>query len=123
MSGPHVGLEATIDITVTEADTAIALGSGDVPVLATPRVVAMVEAAAVAALGGHLAEGSTTVGTRIHLDHVAPSPVGSSVTASAEIVDVERRTIVFRVEASMGDQIVARGEHTRVTVDRASFGG
>jgi fluoroacetyl-CoA thioesterase len=121
MSGPHVGLSATIDLTVTEADTAISFGSGDVRVLATPRVVALVEEAAVAALAGHLTEGFTTVGTRIHLDHVAPSPVGSTVTATAEVVDVERRTIVFEVQTTMGDQVVARGEHTRVSVERERF--
>ena len=71
------GLEAAFRYTVTEADTAAAVGSGDMPVLATPRVLALAERATVAAVAGALEAGATTVGTRVELDHLAPSPVGA----------------------------------------------
>ena len=74
------GLSARVELTVTDADTAQALGSGDVPVLATPRVLALAEAATVAALAARLDTGQTTVGTRVELDHVAATAVGRHVT-------------------------------------------
>src|SRR5688572_19421107 len=82
MSELTPGLSATVTLTVTEADTAIALGSGDVPVLATPRIVALVEEATVAAVAPVLDDGATTVGTRVELDHHAPTRVGATVVAS-----------------------------------------
>jgi len=121
-SGIIPGLHAQKTITVTDSDTAIALGSGSVPVLATPRVVALVEAAAVAAVSGHVADAMTTVGTRIALDHVAASPVGSEVAAHAEVVAVDGRRISYRVWASMGAREVAHGEHIRVMVPADGFG-
>lgn len=118
-----VGLRAEVGITVTDADTAIALGSGAVPVLATPRLVALVEAAAVAAVDGSLPEGMTTVGTRIELDHVAASPVGSRVVAHAAVTAVDGRKTEFGVWATMDGRDVARGTHLRVTVPLGGFGG
>jgi predicted thioesterase len=105
---------------VTDGDTAISLGSGEVPVLATPRVVAWLEAAAVAALGG-LPEGLTTVGIHIAVDHVAPTLVGAAVRAEAEVTAIDGSQIDFAVRAYEGDQIVASGTHTRVIVDRQRF--
>ena len=116
------GLRGVVTSVVGIEDTAIAFGSGDVEVLATPRVVAMVEAAAIAALGDRLAISSTSVGTHIDLRHLAPSPIGAVVTASAEVSAVERRAITFSVEAHMGDVVVADGTHTRVVVRREGFG-
>lgn len=107
---------------VTDADTAVAVGSGDVEVLATPRIVALCEAATVAALAAHLDDGETTVGTRVELDHVKASPVGALVTAYASVDSVDGRTVVFAVEARDGDDVVARGRITRVAVNRSRFG-
>jgi predicted thioesterase len=118
----NTGSSAVVTAVVGIEDTAIALGSGDVEVLATPRVVAMVEAAAIAALGDRLAMASTSVGTHIELRHLAPSPIGAVVTARAEITAVERRTITFAVEARDGDTLIADGTHTRVVVRREGFG-
>jgi predicted thioesterase len=101
-------------------DTAISLGSGDVPVLATPRVVAWLEAAAVAALDG-LPPEMTTVGIHIAVDHTAPTIVGAEVRAEAEVTGTAGPRIEFAVNAYEGDQIVARGTHTRVIVDRRRF--
>lgn len=104
-----------------EQDTAIALGSGDVAVLATPRVVALSEEAAVAALAGSLPGGATTVGTTITLDHLAASGVGSSVTATATVISVEGKKILFSVDVRESDKLVAKGTHTRFVVDRTRF--
>lgn len=115
------GMRASVSAAVTTADTALALGSGDVAVLGTPRVVALVEAAAVAVLKDRLDPGTTSVGTRIDLDHLDPTPVGGEVTATAVVEQVAGRRITFAVEASSGAHTVARGSHVRVVVDRDSF--
>lgn len=119
----EVGTRATVRLIVGEADTAIALGSGDVPVLGTPRIVALMEQAAVAALAGTLDEGATSVGTRIAVDHLAASLVGVEVTATAEIVGIDGRAVSFRLTVSEGDRPVATGDHVRFVVDRDRFLG
>jgi predicted thioesterase len=107
---------------VGDADTAAAVGSGDVPVLATPRLLEWLEAATVAALEGSLPDGATSVGTRVDLEHVAPSPVGATITVRAEITAVDGRLVRFDVEALHPDgEVVAHGRITRVAVDRARF--
>ena len=117
----QIGDIGTAPLTVREVDTAIAFGSGDVPVLATPRLVALLEEAAVEALVGHLDDGETSVGTRVAIDHVAASFVGASVVANAEVVETSGRSVSFRLTANEGDRVVATGDHTRVVVDRARF--
>lgn len=118
-----VGATGEAHLEVKESDTAIALGSGDVPVLGTPRIVALLEEAAVAALAGDLADGVTSVGTHIAVDHVSASFVGVAVAAVAEVVAVEGRTVTFRLVAQEGTRTVAAGNHTRLLVDRARFLG
>lgn len=117
----HLGLTAKIDLTVTSDDTAEAARSGDVPVLATPRIIALVEEAAVAAVVGQLAEGETTVSMRVQLDHLAPSAVGSTVTASAKLEKVEGRRLKFSVSVNDARGLVAAGKVTRVVVERERF--
>lgn len=122
MTAPRPGLAAELSRVVTAADTAAAVGSGDVPLLATPRLLAWLEAASVAALEGVLADGVTSVGSRIDLQHVAPSPVGMTVTARAEIAAVDGRLVQFDVVALHPDgKVVAHGRITRVSVDRDRF--
>jgi predicted thioesterase len=118
---PQPGTTAAVSAEVTEADTATALGSGDVPVLATPRVVALMEQAAVAAIAGSLPPEATTVGIRIAVDHIAATAVGRAVTAVATVTGVEGRRIDFGVEVDEGGRVIARGTHTRVVVDRDTF--
>ena len=118
-----VGLSEVISATVMAGDTAIALGSGDVAVLGTPRVVALCEEAAVAVLAGVLPQGSTSLGTRIHVDHVAASAVGAAVTAKATVSGVEGKEVTFEVELLDGDTVAAVGTHTRFIVDRIRFEG
>ena len=119
--GPVAGSTASVNLLVTVADTAIALGSGEVPVLATPRVVALAEAASVAATAGTLPAGSTSVGTRIELDHLAATAVGRTVTAEATLSAVDGRRLEFDVAVREGATVVARGRIHRVVVDRARF--
>jgi predicted thioesterase len=110
-----------VELTVTDADTAQAMGSGDVPVLGTPRVLALAEAATVAATAAKLTPGSTTVGTRVELEHTAPSPVGATVTATATLAKVDGRRLLFEVQVRAGDRTVAEARVERVLVDRQRF--
>jgi len=115
------GLRAEVDLTVTEDDTAIALGSGDVPVLGTPRVIALCEQATVAALAGSLDAGATSVGIRVQVDHLAPTAVGVVVTAEAVTEKVEGKRITFTVSVHDPRGLIAAGKVTRVIVDRDRF--
>lgn len=115
------GLSATVEALVGEADTAIAFGSGDVPVLATPRLGALLESAAVAALAGALPEGATTVGIHLTIDHMAATAIGRVVAARAAVVECDDRSVVFGLEARDGDALVAQGRHVRAIVDRRRF--
>jgi predicted thioesterase len=118
---PAPGLVGEARLVVTEAHTAEVVGSGDVPVLATPLVVALCEQATVAALRPHLEAGTTSVGVRVELEHLAPSVVGSAVVARARLVAVEGRKLRFEVSVTDGDRGVAEGTVARAVVDRARF--
>lgn len=116
------GLTAEITLAVSESDTALALGSGDVPVLATPRIVALCEQATVAAVAGRLASGKTSVGTRIECDHVAPSAIGDTVSARATLVEADGRRLHFTVTVTdLSGAELARALVWRVVVDRDHF--
>ncbi|MGB2566835.1 thioesterase family protein [Micromonospora citrea] len=115
------GLTARVELTVTDADTAQAVGSGDVPVLGTPRVLALAEAATVAATATRMPSGRTTVGSRIELEHLAATPVGRTVVAQARLDEVDGRRLVFAVTVTDGGETVARGRVERVLVDRQRF--
>jgi len=115
------GLSAAVQLVVTNDDTALALKTGDVPVLATPRVVTLAEEATVQAVDGQLAEGTTSVGYRVQLDHLAPTAVGGTVRAEATLEAIEGRRLTFRVSVSDGHGLVAAGRITRVIVERARF--
>lgn len=106
--------------TVSAADTARAVGSGDLDVLGTPVLLAWCEAATCAVLD--LADGSTSVGTRVEIAHLAPSPIDTEVTATAEVVERDERRARFTVTATDGAGTeVARGTVERAIVDRERF--
>ncbi|TYC01439.1 thioesterase [Micromonospora sp. WP24] len=115
------GLSARVELTVTDADTAQAVGSGDVPVLGTPRVLALAEAATVAATARSLPAGMTTVGIRVELDHRAATPVGGRVQAQARLAEVDGRRLLFEVRVTDGEEVVADGRVERMLVDRRRF--
>lgn len=115
------GLAGSVSLTVTADDTAIAMGSGDVPVLATPRVVALAEEAACAALQGQLDPEMTSVGVRVEVDHLRATQVGATVTAAATLARVEGRKLDFVLSVREGETEVARGVHRRVVARRDAF--
>ena len=117
------GARAEISLTVSEADTAIAHRSGDVPALATPRVVALVEQAAMLAVTPLLTEGQTTVGMRVQLDHLQPTPIGQMVLAEAVLEKAEGRRLSFHVTVTDPRGLVATGRIVRALVDREHFLG
>jgi fluoroacetyl-CoA thioesterase len=145
--GVTAGQRASVSVVVADADTAISAGSGDVPVLATPRLLALAEAAAVAAIAPHLAPGMTSVGTSASLEHRRASPVGAEVVVEAELTEVDGRRLMFGFIAREsarrpgdgaragdaagsgagagedGDEelVVGAGTMERVLVDRAAF--
>jgi fluoroacetyl-CoA thioesterase len=115
-------MDATATFTVTDADTAVAVGSGSLPVLGTPRLLAWFETATCAAIEPTLPPGSTSVGTRVALEHLAASPVGVSLTVSASDVYVDGRLVRFVVSArDEAGKLVGSGEVTRVVVDAEKF--
>src|SRR5690606_22229690 len=115
------GLAATVALDVTESDTALAFRSGDVPVLATPRLIALCEEAAMAAVADVMPEGHTNVGMRVQIDHLAPTAVGQKVTAEATLEKVEGRRLTFTVSATDERGLVAAGKVTRVMVEVDRF--
>jgi fluoroacetyl-CoA thioesterase len=129
------GLRASLRVVVSEADTAIEAGSGDVPVLATPRLLALAEAASVAAAGPQLAAGMTSVGTAVSLEHRRATPVGAEIVVEAELTEVDGRRLVFSFIArhlppgsASGDDpgddedlVAGAGSLERVVVDREKF--
>lgn len=116
-----VGRRATRTLLVTEEHTARTLGSGDLLVLGTPALVAVCEAATVAAVSAGLPANSTTVGTRVDIEHVAASRVGATVEAQARLVEVDGRRLRFEVIALDEGREVGRGTVARVVVDRERF--
>ncbi|WP_244962968.1 thioesterase family protein [Nocardioides dongkuii] len=116
-------MEATLRFTVTDEDTAAALGSGSLPVLGTPRMLAWCEAATCAAIEESLSPGATSVGTRVSLEHLAPSTVGQQVEVTASTAYVDGRLHRFTVAARNAGsaKVVASGEVTRVVVDAERF--
>src|SRR4249920_1636447 len=132
--GVAAGQRASVSAVVADADTAIRAGSGDVPVLATPRLLALAEAAAVAAISPHLAPGMTSVGTSASLEHRRASPIGAELVVEAELTEVDGRRLVFSFIAREsgrrsgapgddgdGDRVVGAGTVERVMVDREAF--
>ena len=117
----EVGLRHTSTLIISEKHTAETLGSGDMPVLATPIMVALMENAAMLAVKDTLPEGSTTVGGHIDVSHLRPSGIGQEVTATAELQEIEGKKLTFHVVATQGETVIGEGTHVRFVVDRERF--
>lgn len=117
----EVGLKHTSELTVNESVTAIRMGSGDMPVLATPAMMALMENAAMLAVAAELPEGCTTVGGHIESSHLRPSKIGAKVTATAEVTKFDGKKIEFKVSAHSDDTLLGEGTHLRFIVDRERF--
>jgi fluoroacetyl-CoA thioesterase len=115
------GLRSQLLTMVERGDTAEKIGSGDVPVLATPRLLALAEQATLQTVAPHLAPGETSVGTRVELEHLAASPVGTHVQIGVELTEVDGKRLVFGFQATGRHSLVARGTIERVVVDRERF--
>jgi fluoroacetyl-CoA thioesterase len=120
-TGLEIGMRGEASLVVCEADTARALRSGEVEVLGTPRVIALVEEAACAALVGRVPAGHTTVGMRVQIDHLHPTPIGVAVDAEAILEKIEGRRLTFTVSAADAKGLVAAGKVTRVLVEVSRF--
>jgi fluoroacetyl-CoA thioesterase len=115
------GLAGTAELVVGEQHTAPRIGSGRIRVLATPVMINLIEAAALAAVEQSLPEHHQSLGTHLDITHVAATPVGMKVRARAEVVKVEGRTIHFRVRVDDEKELVGEGDHSRVVVNVDRF--
>ena len=115
------GAAAQSRTTVCEANTAAAMGSGDMPVFATPAMVALMENAAMRAVAPGLPEGAATVGAEMNVSHIKPSGLGAEIVASAVVTAVEGRKITFNVGARDAEGMIGEGTHVRFIVDRERF--
>lgn len=116
------GLIGSLSLVVAEEHTARHLGSGGVKVLATPQMILLMERASVAAVDRLLPDGYRTVGIHVDVRHLAPTPVGFTVQATSELVQVEGRRLVFRVQVHDGVEVVGDGTHRRAIIDVQQFG-
>ncbi|MBQ5457131.1 MAG: thioesterase family protein [Bacteroidales bacterium] len=117
----ETGQKHTSELMVTEEVTAVKIGSGDMPVLATPAMLALMENAAMLAVADSLADGETTVGGHIESSHLKPSKIGDKITATAEVTKVDGKKIEFKVSAHCNDVLLGEGTHLRFIVDRNRF--
>ena len=115
------GMEKTIEITVTEDKLASAVGSGIAAVFSTPSLIALMENAAMQAIQDALPEGWSSVGTRVEADHIAATPPGMQVRVTARVTEVDRRKVVFSIEAFDEVEKIGQAVHTRFIVDKAKF--
>ena len=115
------GLQASLSFTVTESDTAVAVGSGSLSVLGTPRLIAWMEAATCAAIAEQLDDGQTSVGTRVEIQHLAPSRVGAKIEVVASTSHVDGKLVRFSASAKQDGKLIGSGEITRVVVESERF--
>jgi fluoroacetyl-CoA thioesterase len=121
LSDLHIGLKGSADLVVGVEHTAPHVGSGRVPVLATPVMINVIEAAALAAVEHLLPAGHQSLGIHLDIRHFAATPVGMRIRATAELVSVDGRTLGFRVEAHDEKEPIGEGAHQRVVVNVARF--
>lgn len=117
----NTGIKYTKSETVNENNTAAKVGSGLLPVYATPAMIALLEGACAEAVASELDAGMTTVGTKLNVEHVAATPIGMDVTCECELVEIDRRRLVFKVEISDAAGLIGRGTHERFIVDAEKF--
>ncbi|MBQ9166734.1 MAG: thioesterase family protein [Oscillospiraceae bacterium] len=117
----EIGMASQISLIVGQDDTATALGSGTAPVLATPRMIALMEEAAWTAIQDGLDEDQTSVGISMNVSHLSATPVGMEITASAEVTAVEGRKISFLLKAWDEKGLIGEGTHQRAIVQEEKF--
>lgn len=121
MAELKLGMKAEKSELVTENNTAATVGSGSLPVYATPAMIALIEQTAVKLLDGQLDEGLTTVGTKLDIAHISATPIGLSATCVCELVEIDRKRLVFDVKVSDACGIIGKGTHERFIVKAEPF--
>lgn len=117
----HVGARGDQTITVTDDLTAVAMGSGSLPVLSTPAMIALMESAALAAIDSLLPEGQSSVGIEINVRHLSATPVGEEIIASAIVTQIDGKRITFEVRAWDRRELIGEGTHVRYIIDELRF--
>ncbi|MCD8020205.1 MAG: thioesterase family protein [Clostridiales bacterium] len=117
----NTGMKMTLTSMVTMANTAKTLGSGSLLVYGTPAMLLLVEKTAVALLEGHLDEGMTSVGTNLNVDHVSATPIGGKICCQVELVEIDRKRLVFQVEVTDDAGLIGKGTHERFIVQAEKF--
>lgn len=115
------GLTHTSQVKISPALTALAMGSGDLEVFATPGMIALMENAAMNAVKSELEEGYTTVGAHIDVTHIRPSKKDKDISATATLIKVDGKKLLFNLEAYEGDILIGKGTHLRVIIHKDSF--
>ena len=115
------GLRHSETLVVEHKDTAAVYGSGALEVFATPAMIALMEKTSLESVADKIGEGNTTVGIAVNIKHLKASPVGSTIRCEAEIVEVDRRRLVFSVKCFEGETVVGEGIHERFVVDSQKF--
>ena len=115
------GLHHSETLVVEHKDTAAVYGSGALEVFATPAMIALMEKTCLESVADKIGEGNTTVGIAVNIKHLKASPVGSTIRCEAEIVEVDRRRLVFSVKCFEGETLVGEGIHERFVVDSTKF--
>ena len=115
------GIKAEKSLTVTDANTAKTMGSGTLDVFATPAMVALIEQTAYTSIESELEPGWGSVGTSLNIQHLSATPVGMTVTATTELVEVDRRRLVFHAEVYDEKGLVGKGTHERFLVENEKF--
>ena len=117
----RVGIEGEGRLTVTENDTAAAVGSGALEVFSTPSMIALMEKASRELVQPYLEEGQSTVGTRLEVSHVAASPIGAHIHAESTLVEIDRRMLTFEVKAYADGELIGEGRHQRCIIYAERF--
>lgn len=116
MSELKIGMKGSAQVEVVPANTAAAMGSGALDVFATPSMIALMEKAALELVSPCLEEGQGTVGIELNVEHLAATPIGMTVRAEVELIEIEKRVLTFKVEAYAGDELIGRGTHKRCII-------
>ena len=115
------GLRHSERLVVEHKDTAAVYGSGALEVFATPAMIALMEKTCLMGVCDKIGEGNTTVGIAVNIKHLKASPVGATIRCEAELIDVDRRRLVFKVQCFEGEILVGEGIHERFVVESAKF--
>jgi len=115
------GIRLTKTETVCESNTSASMGSGMLPVYATPAMILLIEATAAEAVAPELDEGMTTVGTKLDVEHLAATPLGMEVRCEIELIEIDRRRLVFKAEVYDKCELIGKGVHERFIVASEKF--